>query len=212
MIKNKNVVWVIRILLTIIGVLIIFFALSHYVKLRVKTDNYIETDAKFVRGFVIDRRVYVDSNDRIRESNRIKESITYNLIYEYLVNKEVYEIERTSSFYPNLAITKTVKYNPSNPEEALFIDLPVVQLFVGSLFLIMPVFSVSPFIFLGIFFAGMGAVIWHYYSSFGNLLNLADVISLSDGKVIVGLVFIVVGIGVFIGGVIGKIVNSKKIM
>jgi len=193
-----------KILLIVIGIVFILFSLFHYYKMNMKVEKYLEAEAKYVRSFVTNQRTYTDSD------GRTKNSVTYKLIYEYVVDGKVYEIERTSSFSPEIVISKTVKYNPTNPKEALFIDFPIIQFFVGSLFLIMPVFSISFLAFLGLFFIELGIVGYYYYSSFGSSLSIADVINFSSGQAIAFIIFIILGIGFVIWRLIMKIFSKNK--
>lgn len=114
-------------LLLVLGIVLLFFGIKNWLVVKEETKNYKE-----VEGYFIDTTIYSSDED----------GTTYSLIYYYIVDGEEYQISTSygTSMIPKQESTRTIKYNPKNPEEASMVggESFVMLLFGGLMFTIIP--------------------------------------------------------------------------
>lgn len=118
----------------VIGVVMLYFGISGVYKLNNKTKNFKETT-----GYFTDYTIY--SVDR--------DGTTYKLIYSYTVDGKQYTISSDfgTGTIPNKGSTKTIKYNPNNPRNAVIVGVnsQTFLIFIGLLFTFVPLIIILGF-------------------------------------------------------------------
>ena len=118
----------------VIGVVMLYFGISGVYKLNNKTKNFKETT-----GYFTDYTIY--SVDR--------DGATYKLIYSYTVDGKQYTISSDlgTGIIPNKGSTKTIKYNPNNPRNAVIVGVnsQTFLIFIGLLFTFVPLIIILGF-------------------------------------------------------------------
>ena len=184
----------------VIGVVMLYFGISGVYKLNNKTKDFKETT-----GYFTDYTIY--SVDR--------DGTTYKLIYSYTVDGKQYTISSDfgTGTIPNKGSTKTIKYNPNNPRNAVIVGVnsQTFLIFIGLLFTFVPLIMILGFfrifdkvklkvdlmgIFIGIFFSVMGLGIIYIYMLVGSFSILDMLSSYSNYLVpcIISILFIIVGL------------------
>lgn len=114
-------------LLLVLGILLLGLGIWNWLVVKKETKNYKE-----VEGYFIDTTIY----------SREEEKTTYRLIYYYIVNGEEYQISTSygSGMIPKKESTRTIKYNPNNPEEASIVggESFIMFLLIGLMFTVIP--------------------------------------------------------------------------
>ena len=146
----------------VIGVFLLFFGIKDVYDLNQQTKNYVTTN-----GYYKDYDIYDES--------------TYRLNYIYVVDNEEYSITTNygTNHIPQENSVREVKYNSSNPEEAVLVgaNSSKMMIFMGVFFML------GSFTFILLFFMALG-----YFDKFK-----IDILG-----AYIGIVFIVVGIGVIL--------------
>ena len=116
------------------------------VKFNQKTKGYESVD-----GYYIDSELYSEAK---RTGRRYKEA-TYSMIYTYTVDGQNYTVKTDygSGVLPEYGSVKTIRYNPSNPSQAVVSGTngPVIMIFIGLMFVLIP----SVFIFFSLMIKGV---------------------------------------------------------
>lgn len=165
----------------IIGVLLVIFGIRDTLRLDKTTENYDTAEGYFSDYAFYD---YGDNGKPI-----------YKLIYNYEVDGKTYTVSTDygTQAIPETGSTRTVRYNPDNPQEAVLsgADGNKIMIYLGAFFIL------GALIFI---IAGMSVL------GFFNKLKI-DVIG-----TVFGLVFTVVGIGIlaFAAGNAGSLWGGVK--
>lgn len=119
----------------ICGIVMLFFGIKGTYNLNKKIQGYKE-----VNGYFIDYDIYSSDED----------GTTYKLIYSYEVNGKQYTVatDYGTSIIPKDNSTKTIKYNPNNPEESIVTgtNASMGLIFIGFMFVIIPTIMILIFI------------------------------------------------------------------
>ena len=114
-------------LFVLIGIVMLYFGISNSFKNLSKTSNYVETI-----GYFVDYEIY----------NSDEDGTTYKLIYSYNVNNKEYTVSTDygTNMIPKEGSSRTIKYNPSNPSEAIISggSSEIVLLLIGIMFTMIP--------------------------------------------------------------------------
>lgn len=114
-------------LFILIGIVMLYFGISNSLKNLSKTSNYVETI-----GYFVDYEIY----------NSDEDGTTYKLIYSYNVNNKEYTVSTDygTNMIPKEGSSRTIKYNPSNPSEAIISggSSEIVLLLIGIMFTMIP--------------------------------------------------------------------------
>ena len=114
-------------LFVLIGIVMLYFGISNSFKNLSKTSNYVETI-----GYFVDYEMY----------NSDEDGTTYKLIYSYNVNSKEYTVSTDygTNMIPKGGSSRTIKYNPSNPSEAIISggSSEIVLLLIGIMFTMIP--------------------------------------------------------------------------
>ena len=154
------------ILVLLIGIVLLFLGIKNTYILNKKTKDYIITNSYF-------------SSYDIYSSD--EDDITYKLTYIYEVDDIQYSIttDYGTNYIPEENSIREVKYNPSNPEEALLVGTN----------------NSNSLIYLGIFFV---------FGSFTFILGYLSVMGYFDKFKIdvigtyLGIIFLIIGIGIIL--------------
>lgn len=114
-------------LFILIGIVMLYFGISNSFKNFSKTNNYVKTI-----GYFVDYEIYDSDED----------GTTYKLIYSYNVNNKEYTVSTDygTNMIPKEGSSRTIKYNPSNPSEAIISggSSEIVLLLIGIMFTMIP--------------------------------------------------------------------------
>ncbi len=114
-------------LFILIGIVMLYFGISNSLKNLSKTSNYVE-----IIGYFVDYEIY----------NSDEDGTTYKLIYSYNVNNKEYTVSTDygTNMIPKEGSSRTIKYNPSNPSEAIISggSSELVLLLIGIMFTMIP--------------------------------------------------------------------------
>lgn len=123
-------------LFILIGIIMLYFGISNSFKNLSKTSNYVETI-----GYFVDYEI----------CNSDEDGTTYKLIYSYNVNSKEYTVSTNygTNMIPKEGSSRTIKYNPSNPSEAIISggSSEIVLLLIGIMFTMIPIImfiNISP--------------------------------------------------------------------
>ena len=115
-------------LFILIGIVMLYFGTSNFLKNISKTNNYVETI-----GYFVDYEIY----------NSDEDGATYRLIYSYNVNDKQYTVSTDygTNMIPKEGSTRVIKYNPANPSEAIILggSSDMVLLLIGIMFTMIPI-------------------------------------------------------------------------
>jgi hypothetical protein len=127
--KIKIIVGGLLLLSFLCGLYLIFQGGTELYQRYVTTQNYQETT-----GYFSDYDIYHSDED----------DTTYRLIYTYQVDGQEYTVatDYGSGYLPKRGSESTVKYDPQQPEKAVLggVSRGISFLFIGLLFLLVPVF------------------------------------------------------------------------
>ena len=184
----------------ICGIVMLFFGIKGTYDLNKKIQGYQE-----VTGYFTDYDIYSSDED----------GTTYKLIYSYNVDGKQYTVftDYGTNVIPKDNSTKTIKYNPNNPEEAIVTgtNASMGLIFIGFMFVIIPTIMILIFIskngcfdklnidligaIIGLTFAGLGFGILYMLTGTFSILEMFRTYSLvyliPD---LIIILFIVVGI------------------
>ena len=114
-------------LFILIGIVMLYFGISNSFKNFSKTNNYVKTI-----GYFVDYEIY----------NSDEDGTTYKLIYSYNINNKEYTVSTDygTNMIPKEGSSRTIKYNPSNPSEAIISggSSEIVLLLIGIMFTMIP--------------------------------------------------------------------------
>ena len=114
-------------LFILIGIVMLYFGISNSFKNFSKTNNYVKTI-----GYFVDYEIY----------NSDEDGTTYKLIYSYNVNNKEYTVSTDygTNMIPKEDSSRTIKYNPSNPSEAIITggSSEILLLLIGIMFTMIP--------------------------------------------------------------------------
>ena len=114
-------------LFILIGIVMLYFGISNSFKNFSKTNNYVK-----IIGYFVDYEIYDSDED----------GTTYKLIYSYNVNNKEYtvSIDYGTNMIPKEGSSRTIKYNPSNPSEAIISggSSEILLLLIGIMFTMIP--------------------------------------------------------------------------
>ena len=114
-------------LFILIGIVMLYFGISNSFKNFSNTSNYVKTI-----GYFVDYEIYDSDED----------GTTYKLIYSYNVNNKEYTVSTDygTNMIPKEGSSRTIKYNPSNPSEAIISggSSEIVLLLIGIMFTMIP--------------------------------------------------------------------------
>lgn len=181
----------------IIGIILLIFGIRDTYRLNKATENY-DTAEAFL------------SDDGTFDSN-IKGG-THRLTYTYVVNGEIYTVstDYETGAIPESGSTRTVKYNPDNPEEAVLAGANgnKMMIYMGAFFVLVAlVFIVTGLTVLGCFdklkIDVMGAVFGLAFATVGSgiiAFAAGNAGSLSGGIksfgpfILIPIIFVAVGV------------------
>lgn len=170
--SNKNSIpSTITIFFILLGIGLIIFGFTINLNNQEETKNYISTKGSFIEATVYSH-----------DSSRTMHSTTYALTYGYKVDGKEYKVttDYGTSNVPAIGSTKTIKYNPTNPNEAIIVG--------GGLGTISLVFGVLIIIFIGISYLAQNAN-KNEYMVLGKIYGKASGILLSLFFVVMGILF-----------------------
>ena len=105
----------------------LYFRINNSFKNFSKTNNYVKTI-----GYFVYYEIYDSDED----------GTTYKLIYSYNVNNKEYTVSTDygTNMIPKEGSSRTIKYNPSNPSEAIISggSSEIVLLLIGIMFTMIP--------------------------------------------------------------------------
>ena len=114
-------------LFILIGIVMLYFGISNSFKNFSKTNNYVK-----IIGYFVDYEIYDSDED----------GTTYKLIYSYNVNNKEYTVSTDygTNMIPKEDSSRTIKYNPSNPSEAIISggSSEILLLLIGIMFTMIP--------------------------------------------------------------------------
>lgn len=114
-------------LFILIGIVMLYFGISNSFKNFSKTNNYVKTI-----GYFVDYEIYDSDED----------GTTYKLIYSYNVNNKEYTVSTDygTNMIPKEGSSRTIKYNPFNPSEAIISggSSEILLLLIGIMFTMIP--------------------------------------------------------------------------
>lgn len=157
------------------GIIFLGIGIKDTYKLNKNTKGYITTN-----GYFKDYEIYNISTNRDKYNN-VKKHVTYKLTYVYEVNGKKYTVDTDYGvgYIPEKNSIREVKYNPDNPNKAILVGTN------GSNFLI----------YFGAFFI-LGSLI--FILAFLYAKGIFDKVRFNVMGTFVGLVFVIVGIGLFL--------------
>ena len=123
----KKILTFLTIIFITVGILLLIYGIRNIYNTNLISENYIELNATFK-----DTTLYERS-----ESGNL-----YTLNYSYMVNGLQYQIstDYATSIIPKIGSEKLIKYNPSNPSEAIFVGgSNTLVIILGFLFTIIPI-------------------------------------------------------------------------
>lgn len=179
------------------GIVMLYIGIKDTYKLSQETKNYIT-----INGYYSNYDIYDSDED----------GTTYKLTYVYEVNNQKYYISTNygTNYIPKENSIRTIKYNPSNPSEAILVGtnskntLIFMGLFfaLGSFTFILGVLSVLGYFdkmkidivgtYIGFVFLIIGTLIIIYQNSI--TLSLIETIKSFGLWILIPIMFIVVGI------------------
>lgn len=149
----------------ICGLIMLFSGIKGVYESNIKTKNYKEVEGNFA---------YYDIYSKDEDGT------TYKLTYTYVVDEQEYTVSTNygTGLIPEENSTKTIKYNPDNPKEAVIVGSSnsLFLLFMGFMFIMVPTIIL------------LGAL-----STFGIFRK----IKIDFIGIIIGMTFIVIGSGAF---------------
>jgi len=195
--NGKAPIWFILIF-AVIGSVISFFAARGIYKNSIKSRLYIKTEATFFESSLYSSSSSLDSDEK-----------NYRLSYKYEAGNKTHVISTDYGVgaVPGVGTKKTIKYNPDNPGEALFVgfDSNWFLLFFGSAWIAIPVLiflgdtdvnETHPKLFkgfLGFVFTLMGAGAYIAMCSGGDSLSPIVAFKAFGAWVLLPVIFIVFG-------------------
>ena len=149
-------------LFILIGIVMLYFGISNSFKNFSKTNNYVKTI-----GYFVDYEIY----------NSDEDGTTYKLIYSYNVNNKEYTVSTDygTNMIPKGGSSRTIKYNPSNPSEAIISggSSEIVLLLIGIMFTMIPF----------VIFINMSS----------KIKEKLDNLSFNVTTLLIGIVFLIIG-------------------
>lgn len=114
-------------LMLVFGIVLLCFGIWNWLNVKEETKDYKE-----VSGHLMSADIYHQSED----------GTSYSLTYYYIVDGEEYQITTSygTGMVPKKDSTRTIIYNPDNPEEARIVggESFVILLLVGLMFTVLP--------------------------------------------------------------------------
>ena len=199
--KNKRGSTAMFIIVMLIGALLIAGGIISTIKDKEYTKNYVET-----KGVFCGRDIYSSDYD----------GTTYSLEYEYVVDGKTYYISTDygTGIIPKEGTTKTIRYNPDNPNEAEISGNTSNMIFfvIGFMFFFIPmIFIITESnkkeddetkrkvkerllpILIGIIFAGVGVGAYILMCSAGDDLSLKSAWETSGLLISIPVLFVGLG-------------------
>lgn len=168
-------------LMGIIGIIIGSYLIY---KDNIKSENYHIIDGKFIGS-----SVYSKDSD----------GTTYKLTYSYNVNDNEYKLSTNygSGFIPDIGSIKSIKYNPDNPNEAMFTGLSssIFILLAGIFTFLLTtavIFKNSKYSSIVILLSG--CIFYYIIGSEINDFSLFNIIKNSGLWILIPVLFIIIGI------------------
>ena len=197
----------------ILGTVIFLYSLTRIVITTQQTSHYEETQGKVVSSFAA-------------RTNRGGRTVTHHTpVVEYVVDGNIYQIkgEIQSELRPNTGVPVSIRYNPQNPEEAVFasklFNMNFFLLFFGfgmsvlSLFILSMEIETKFFarVRLALFYLSFGTMGGGAYLHMGNSIgsfNPFIMIYATPWSLIPCIFLAVVGLGIFFS--VRNILNRIK--
>jgi hypothetical protein len=184
----------------LMGIIMLVFACYSTYTSSINTKDYVTVEGKFVGS-----SIYSSDSD----------GTTYSLTYSYIVDNKSYSIYTNygTSSVPEIGSTKTIKYNPYDPEEAILTGLGGNGLlfFLGIMFFGIPMIIIfESAIIVGIVFTLVGIGAYYMMCSSTDSLSLIEAFKINGLWIIIPILFIVVGVWAIISQLFAK--KSKIIV
>ncbi len=212
--KNKKGATLIFVVVMLIGATLISCGVMSSIRNKEYTKYYVETKGVF------------SGADKYSED-------TYSLEYEYVVDGEKYYIstDYSTGIIPKEGTTKTIRYNPDNPEEAVIGGETTNMIFyvIGFMFFFIPlVFIITKSnekeenemkrktkeklmpILIGLIFAGVGIGFYILMCSGGDDLSLKSAWDTAGFIIVIPIIFTVLGVYVTISSILPR--KAKEIV
>ena len=198
--KNKKGAVLIFVVIMLVGVTLIAAGVMNVIRNKEYTKYYVET-----KGVLSGTDIYSSDYD----------GTTYSLIYEYVVDGEKYYISTDygTGIIPKEGTTKTIRYNPDNPNEAEIAGDASNMIFflIGFMFFTIPLVfiinepsktggadkrklkeRITP-ILIGIIFVGVGIGAYILMCSAGDDLSLKSAFDTAGFVVAIPILFTLLG-------------------
>lgn len=203
--KNDRPPLVVLVLFITVGLGCMFFAIKNIVNRAIQAKDYEKVTGYFVRTGIC-------SHD--------DDGTTCTLEYRFKVKDQDYYLtsDYSTSVRPAVGSTKTIKYNPINPNEAFLVgnENNALLLFLGFMFTMIPAFFLINFekisekfsnLFIGFIFTSLGGGVYYLISSQIESFSLIKAFQATGIFILVPLIFIVVGLLAIMGAFFP---NQKK--
>ena len=194
----KRILTFLTIIFISVGILLLIYGIRNIYNTNLISENYIEINATFK-----DTTLYERS-----ESGNL-----YTLNYSYTVNGLQYQIstDYATSIIPKTGSEKLIKYNPSNPSEAIFVGgSNTMVIILRFLFTIIPIMislskksmlgKLSPtlqkifYISIGLIFIIFGLAFYWILCMGSNSLSIISAFQTSGFITIIPILFIILGL------------------
>jgi len=215
--KKEDIIFkIIMVLVILLGLTVITFSIKSIIDINDKTKNYISIEATF-EGVSFE-------ND---------EGGTYGLGYVYTVDGKTYHIstDYSTSIIPEEGSTKTIKYNPEDPNDAVITGYgtEMLVIVIGFMFVSIPLVFImngnddkkdklssrakktKSFItsfLIGVTFIGMGSGVYYLMCDGTNGLSLGNLFKNAGIFGIIPVIFILLGIYMLIYTLFAKRVKE----
>lgn len=200
----------------LIGIAFFFFgAKTTYMQIQ-KSKNYVSIEGEFIKS-----NIYSSDED----------GVTYSLTYLYKVDGIDYTVSTDygTSIIPEIGTKKTIKYNPSNPNEAIIPGMgnTILLFFLGFMFTFIPlvmIFSIFPnnekgnkqktreivlSFTIGFVFTVLGVGSYYLMCLGSDTLSLLYAWKTNGLWIIIPMLFVVIGVYIIIFSLLGKTFSLK---
>ncbi len=205
---------IIMLIFLLIGVALLSWGLTNIYYQNQTTKDYVSIEGEFVERIIVENT----------ESEN-----TSKLLYRYKVDGIEYQIKTdyTTSIIPSVGSKRTIKYDPTNPSNAIITGFNgnFVSIFIGFMFCIIPLFLTLTMllnkdsekeqqmrekliiIFFGIIILIFGIFIYYILLPGNNVFAFFELFKIVGFWFFIPLLFVIVGIYILMLGIFSK--NQK---
>lgn len=218
--QNKKISVIMLIIFIIVGSILVLLGIKNISNQKDRVNGYIEIEASYV-----DKHIYSSKATSTfeYEYNNVESDTLYSLIYSYTVDGKKYTISTDygTNIIPKVGSTKTIKYNPDNPSEAIFVDgygINSLFLFLGAIFVVFPIIIIVAMTFnkennvfskffsflVGLIFVAIGSSIYYIMCLDNHSLSPKIAFENSGITIIFPIILIILGLYAMITSVLVK--------